>query len=126
MSQDESLNRDEARASFKSGVGKARFAGAQKRIKKGLNLVHKVDAETYVALGHCLDEAARSVVSCWADFARPPKANDTGAEPQVLTGHLALTAVLSLVPPGTQHDELGRYLNGALDKFWGIESEQHE
>jgi hypothetical protein len=104
-------------------VGKTRFAKAQRRIKRGLNLIHKVDAETYAALGRCLDEAALSVVQCWADFAKPPKDDDKGSEPQILTGHLAMTGVLSLVPPGHYHAELQRYLNETLDKFWGIECE---
>jgi len=51
-------------------VGKARFAGAQRRIKRQLNLIHDVDQETYIALGHAIDEAANALVQCWTDFAR--------------------------------------------------------
>jgi len=56
----------------------------------------------------------------WMD--RPPKDNDKGPEPQVLSGHLAMTGLMSLVPSGSQQQEsLAKYVNEALDKFWGVD-----
>lgn len=99
-------------------VHKASFASAQRKIKKDLKIDHTIEGDALVSAGRCLDEASNSVVGRWVQFGSSARA-DKGDKGRRLTGPIALSGLLSLVPVD-QRGSVTIYVNEALDAFYDV------
>ena len=97
----------------------ASHAVAQKRIKRNLKIVNKVDADAYSAIGRCLDEVAQTVVTRFIQMAGPKNTGPGSPAYPTLTHQTALSAIFSLVPI-EEHARVVDFVNDALDAYHGV------
>lgn len=116
--------RRKGEAAGKSKAYHASHENAQRRIKKGLKIVNKIDGDAYSAMGRCLDEATQAIITRWINLAGPKDSIDgsaaanAGAFP-TLTPQIALSGIFSLIPQ-EQHADVVNFVQDALDAYHGV------
>ena len=105
----------------KKAAKKGRFAKSLPLIASDIGLKDRMDSETLLALGRCLDVLADGMARACADFAKPIPDNDAGYEPQMLTGVLAFNAIFARIPL-VYEPACSTAVHRTLDLFCGVDS----
>lgn len=99
-------------------VHRASFYRTQRKIKRLLEIPNKVDADAYVALGRCMEDASDAIVQRWVRMYAPYNREDAKGPRRTLTAGMALEGILSFFSATDEHEQWNKAINDHMDAYF--------